>query len=230
MGSTEKQGIGKTPAIPSGWDALSLPLQECGEIAVIRFANGLAEALRLAADQLFAQSTRAFTPLERDAFLAAADFARMRRQGLVEDFRKRFQQGYVQACLREPVPPSVHRIQFDASSLKIIDHHLLEDVLDPLAITEAVKDGTRRSAQDLANWFRVWLRVPELDPNELPLGPNLIGSAVADAVREQLGRHEAKHRLMQVLCRSLPTQVNLVYRDLASHLDIRHPTSTGPVG
>ncbi len=225
MGHGDKQKSDKTSASPSGWAVLSRPLQESGEIAAMRLASGLSEALKLSANQLFSQSTQAFTPLERESFLDAADFARMRRQSLVEDFRRYFEQGYIQACLREPVPSPGHVIDFDATNLQIIEHDLLEDVLDPLMITEAIKNGSRRTAQTLSKWFRGWLNAPELDPNDLPLGPKLIGGAVSGAVKGQLWRHEAKHRLMLVLCRHLPGQVNLLYRDLSDYLDALYPMS-----
>lgn len=203
------------------WNDLPLPLRECGEIAVLRLSSALSEALIQAADQLFNEATQALTSHEREAFLDAADFARQHRHGIVYDFMKHFEQRYLRACRRRPDPLLGHVVDFDVKEMKIVEHHLLDDSLEPGKITEAIQNASWKTLQILTTQFRDLLDFQELMPNDIPLGPKVIEAAVSDAIRDQPWRHKAKHRLANALRWGLAARVNLLFRDLSSLLGAR---------
>jgi hypothetical protein len=221
MEHTGKQPASPAPdtALGGEWPAEQRPLQECGEIASLRLSSALADTLQLAAEQLLVLGAQAPGSHERDIFMEAADFAKMRRQMLADDFRQHFEQRYASACRRRKSNLiSGHVIDFDVSHLRIVAHDQLEDVIDPAEITEAIRNGTWSPLYELTKWFREALAQSDTKPDDIPLGPKPIADAVCAAIKVHYRRHEVNHRLIRALCRLLPGRVNQVYLDLVGHL------------
>jgi hypothetical protein len=209
-------------------ETLSLPLQECGEIAALRLSGALADALSQAEVQLMKEAGQALTPRERDDFLDAADLARVHRRSLAHDFMKHFEQRYVRACQRKNSALLGHVIDFDVKELRIVEHHVLDESLEPGLIAEAIQNASWKTLQALASHFRELLKSQDLLPNDIPLGPKLIEAATADAIRDQPWRHRSKHRLVRALRWGLAARVNLLYRDLVDHLNASDLRSSAP--
>jgi hypothetical protein len=210
--------IRSDPATKAAWEALPIPLRECGEIAGLRLSVALSDALRQAADLLFSETTHALTQAEREAILDAAEFARASRERLVADFLLHFEKRYVRACQYKPTIMSGYRIDFDSSQLEVVKHDLLDDSLDPGMIAEAIQNANWGSLYDLTKCFGKFLGAEGIKPNDIPLSPRLIEAAVSDATRDQIWRHQAKYRLVRSLRRFLPERVGHLYRDLAEHM------------
>jgi len=184
-------------------------------------SSALSNALAQASEQLFREATEALTPHEREAFVEAAEFARNHRRGMVHDFMKHFETRYLRACQRKSSNLLGHFIDFDEKELKVVEHHVLDDSLEPGKITEAIQNSCWKTLQMLTSQFQDLLNDQELLPNDIPLGPKAIEAAVADAIRDQPWRHQAKQRLVHALRWPLAARVNLLYRDLVDHLSAR---------
>lgn len=222
MDTTDRKESGPaSPSGPSAWNDLPQPLRECGEIAVLRLSGILSEALTQTADLLFTEATEALTPHEREAFLEAAEFARQRQHGIVYDFMKHFETRFIRACQQRPNSLLGHVIDFDVKDLRIIEHHVLDDSLEPGKITEAIHNVCWRALQSITTQFRGMLGVRDLLPADIPLSPRIIEAATSDAIRDQPWRHRAKQRLAHALRWPLAARVNLLYRDLLDHLSAR---------
>jgi len=178
----------------------------------------LFDALRQAEEALFSASTQALTRGECEMMLNAADFVRARRERLVEDFLRHFEQRYVSACQYKPTVMTSYQIDFDASQLEFVKHDLLDDSLEPGKLAEAIQNAGWVSLQDLTGVFGKLLSAEAIKPNDMPLSPRLIEAAVSDATRDQLWRHEAKSLVIRSLRRFIPDRVGLIYRDLYEHL------------
>ncbi len=206
-------------AVHEAWAVQARPLRECGDIAATRLSGALSAALKQAAEQLTAKGSQGGLALEQRSWLAAADFARTRRQNMVDAFRKRFEHRYSLACRRKSALIAGHVLDFDASQLSLVDaHDVLENTLTPAMLAEAIRNGTWAHLHELTKWFRTVMADPELIPNEMPLGPGLIAGAVTDAINDQFGGQEIKQRVLRALCRILPEPVNHIYRDLTGYL------------
>lgn len=205
----------------TAWSGLPLPLRECGEITVLRLSSALSDALIQASEQLFKEATEALTPHEREAFVEAAEFARNHRRGITYDFMKHFELRYLRSCQRKSSNLLGHFIDFDTKELKVVEHHVLDDSLEPGKITEAIQNSCWKTLQMLTSQFRDLLNDNDLLPNDIPLGPKVIEAAVSDAIRDQPARHKAKQRLAHALRWPLAARVNLLYRDLVDHLSAR---------
>jgi hypothetical protein len=196
-------------------------LRECGEIAALRLSSALSDALSQVADNLFMEATTALTHHEREAFVDAADFARQHRNGMVFDFMKHFEHRYMRNCQRRPNSLMGHSIDFDAKELKVVEHHLLDESLEPGKISEAIQNSSWKNLQLLTSLFRELLDCQDLMPSDLPLGPKVVEAAVSDAIRDQPWRHKAKHRLVNALRWVLAARVNLLYQDLVDLMSAR---------
>ncbi len=207
-----------TEAAGDEWANQARPLRECGEMAATRLAAAFSDALKHAADQLFAKGAQGPASHEQRMWLDAADFTRSRRQDMVDAFRKHFQHRYALACRRRPPLATSQVLDFDISQLKIVEHDMLDNALDPADLIDAIRNGTWSSLHELTKWFRDVQDKPDLLPNEMPLGPKLIGGAVTDAVNDQFWGYDAKHHLIRALGRCLPEPVNRIYLDLTAYL------------
>jgi len=206
------------PTTQMEWAALPTPLRECGEIAGQRLANVLSDALRQAMEQLFSESLHALTQAEREAILDAAEFARARKDSLITDFIACFEKQYVRACHYKPRLLTSFRIDFDASQLKIVEHDLLDESLDPGLIAEAIQNASWHTLNSVTRCYGKLLGDESIKPNDIPVSPKLIEAAVSEAILAQPWRHDAKSRLIRSLRRFLPHRVGLLYRDLTEHL------------
>lgn len=232
---------GKNPSGPNAADGaktmrdLALPLRECGEVSTLRLSAALSEALELAVDHLFEEAARSPSPQERESLIDAAELARQRRHALVCDFMRHFENRFTRACLRKHDVLAGDQIDFDADQLQVVEHHLLDDSLDPGKIAEAIQNTSWQALQRLTTQFQLMLRAQYLMPIDLPVGPKAIEVAVSDAIQDQLWRQRAKPKLARALRWPLAARVGLFYRDLADHLnarDLRMYTDLGrsPVG
>lgn len=203
----------------------AFPLEECGEIAATRLCMAFSDALKVASEQLFARGTGGTASQEQRVWLEAADFARNRRQDMVDRLRKHFEQRYSLSCRRKSALLTGHVLDFDVNRLRIVEHDVLENGLDSTEISEAIRNGSWVSLHELTKWFREALSDPEMNANDMPLGPRLIGGAVTEAVNDQFGGHAIKLRLLRTLCRTLPEPVDRLYRDLVGHLASATPAS-----
>lgn len=200
------------------WANQAKPLRECGEIAATRLAAVFSNALKRAADQLFEKATQGAASHEQRLWLDAADFGRSRRQDMVDAFRKHFQHRYGLACRQKSATSATPILSFQNSHLEIIDHEVLDCAMDPAELIEAIRNGSWSALRELTKWFRDAQGKPDLIPDEMPLGPKLIGGAVIDAINDQFWGHDARRRLTSALCRTLPEPINRVYLDLTAHL------------
>lgn len=203
----------------SEWTGLAGPLQEAGEIACPRLCAALSDAMTKAAEQLFSQGAQAAAALEQAALLDAANFARTRQRGLVEDFRKHFERRYARACRPKSALLTGYTLDFDVNQLRIVAHEPLEETMDPSMVVEAIRNRCAGSLHELAKPFRDLLDAGDLNPNDIPVGPQTIARALADALNGQFSRVETKQRVARALCRHLPDPIDLLYRDLGAHLD-----------
>lgn len=200
------------------WAHQAKPLRECGEIAATRLAAAFSDALRQAADHLFATGARHSPSPDQRMWLDAADFARQRRQDMVDAFRKHFLHRYALACRHGALRPAAAMPRYDMHPLAIVEHEVLDNGLDGEMLVEAIRNGTWHALHELTKWFREVQATPDLIPNEMPLSPKLVGGAITDAIQDQFWGLEAKHRLLRALCRALPEPINRLYQDLTVHM------------
>lgn len=207
---------------------LGQPLREYGQVAAMRLRAALSDALRRATARLFELGTQALTDTERDSWVDAAELTRLRRDSLADAFAMHFEQRYVRACNRVDSPLSSSRIDFDPSRLRVVEHVMLDDALDPGMLAEAIQNTSWLSLNHLSACFARLLNGRETRPVDFPLAPGLIEAALTEALLGQPWRHDAKRMVMRVLRAEFAQAVGQLYRDLLA-LGSPSDTALAPV-
>ena len=203
-------------------------LAEYGEIATARLAAGLADALNQVVELLFAKGIQGTNTPEQQIWLAAADFARLRRNDIADAFATHFDKHYTDYCQQKLEAPAGKTSRPSAGDLHLVEREVLEYVVTPEVMVEAVRNATWVTLPELARWFKDMLAAPDLSPLDLPLGPQAFGTTVSRAINEQFGKPEVKQRVFKALCKPLPDLVNRVYQDLNQHVTGQAPAPQTP--
>lgn len=190
------------------------PLRELAGIAGMRLGFALGVALTRAAEQLQAQGEQAASSLEQAALLDAAQFARSRQRGLVDDFRRFFEQRHARACRPKSSLMTGYALDVDVGQLRVVANEQLEEILDTSILMEAIRTRCASALHNLLEPCRALLDDSALQPADLPMGPKTIAQALADALNLQFSRVETKQRVVRTLCRHWPEGIDPVMRDL----------------
>lgn len=193
-------------------------LEECGEIAATRLAIALSDALNQVVDQLFAKGIQGAHTAEQQHWLAAADFARIRRNDIVDAFARHFERHYAEYCQQKLNALAGKAARLDINELRLVEVDALEYAITPDLLIEAIRNGTWLTLPDLTRWFKETLGAPDMQPLDMPLGPKPLGAAVTLAINEQFGKPDAKQRVTKALCRPLPDLINRFYQDMNQHV------------
>lgn len=190
------------------WASLSATLQECGEIAVMRLSQALADAVANAATKMFDQANQSRTPAERERWLAAADFSRAIRISLGHDFARHLQAKYCHACKQ-----AVGGDAADEDALRLVDHNNALGNLDTEFDKQFGQFVTRDSLERISENYGVLLGA-EVAPSNAPIGPAVIQAALSDTFRTLPGNSDVKQRLLRTLYPEFLVRVGMLYRDL----------------
>jgi hypothetical protein len=190
------------------WASLSATLQECGEIAVMRLSQALADAVANAASKMFDHANQSLTPAEREHWLAAADYSRAVRINLGHDFSRHLQAKYCHACTQAVGDEASGKV-----APHIVEHNNALGSLDVEFDKQFSQFVTKDSLQRISDNYAVLLGV-ELRPADMPIGPAVIRTAIMDTFRTLPGSVDAKQRLLHTLYPEFLVKAGMLYRDL----------------
>ncbi len=193
-------------------------LREVGEIVAVRMADLLPQALQRAASSLYRQAEQAIDMEKRLLNMEAGQLAQHRLTHLPADFRRHFDRRIPAACRRDPMRRHGLLDIVDPADLRILDETLLEAALDASDLVRALEDGCQQPLHGLLHEFRRLLRDPDLPPAQLPIGPRVLGQALAQALGEYPSGRAPKLKVLQALALHLPALLQPLYRDLLSHI------------
>lgn len=197
-------------------------LREVGEIVGVRMAQLLPQALERAAGSLYRQAEQAIDMEKRLLNMEAGQLAQHRLVHLPADFRRHFERRFPAACRRDPLRRHGLMDSVDPTQLRIVDETRLEAALDVTDLTRALEDGCQQSLYGLLHQFRQLLQDPDLPPAQLPLGPRVLGQALAQALGEHPSARAPKLKVLQALALHLPALLQPLYRDIHSYIDQHH--------
>jgi hypothetical protein len=212
----------------AGQDGPAL-LNECGEMAAVKLASGLARTLEGAAGELLEISDRISAYEMRRICEDAMIFAR-EQPGVVEtEFRRRFYQHFKRECRRDNGQQS-GSTSLEASQLSLVDPDELEGSLAASTIENALNNSCGEELFGLSKRIGVLLSDPELQSGANPLGPEVIGAAVMDTLKGQGLPLKTQLVLVPLINKYLPRHVRAVYLDINRHLVDRGILPTIRVG
>ncbi len=187
-------------------------LDDCGEMAASRLAVAVAQALELADKDLTAQAAATTTAAKGQLYIEAMVLARDGVATLPTVFKQEFFQAFKAASRkgmlfqRGPEP--------DVSGLSLVDPDDLEESLAASNLANAIHNASGEEMFGLNHRIGVLLNQAELSAEDNPLGPDVIGTAIVNALRTSDCGLKVKLLLVPVLNKHLPERVKGVYQEL----------------
>lgn len=212
----------------AGQDGAAL-LNECGEMAAVKVAAALAKTLEGAAADLLELSDRVSANEMRRIHEEAMNFAR-EQAGIVEsEFRRRFYQQFKRECRRDNGRKSGSG-GLEASQLSLVEPDELEGTLAASTIENALNNSCGEELFGLSKRIGVLLNDPELQSGANPIGPEVIGTAVMDTLKDRGLPLKTQLVLVPLINKYLPRHIRGAYQDINQHLVERGVLPTIRVG
>lgn len=202
-------GHARGGAAPGGPDLLN----ECGEIAAVKFATALAKALDKAADELLEVLDQLPPSQGRRVYEEAMIFARRKQEAVATEFRRSFYQRFKRQCRRDG-GQHCNSASHEVDQLSLVETDQLEGSLAASTIENALNNACGEELFGLAKRVGVLLNDPELQGGGNPIGPEVIGTVVMDTLEEQGLSLKTRLVLVPFINKYLPPHVRPVYQSL----------------
>lgn len=200
----------------AGQDGAAL-LNECGEMAAVALASALAETLEGAAAELLELTDRMSAYEMRVIYGDAMNFAREQSRVVETEFRRRFYQQFKRECRRDN-GRQAESGGLEANQLSLVEPDALEETLAASTIENALNNSCGEELFGLSKRIGVLLNDPELQSGANPIGPEVIGAAVMDTLKDQGLPLKTQLVLVPLVNKLLPPHVRRVYQNINRHL------------
>ncbi|MDD5364491.1 MAG: DUF1631 domain-containing protein [Gallionellaceae bacterium] len=198
------------------------PLDECREISALRLGEALSESLVLMTEQLLKLAEKATGMEIYRLYMEAAELARDRTEAVSEAFRQHYLWRFNRESRREgkPLVDSPH------DELRLLEPDDLEASLAAGTLANAIFNSCSEELFGLDKRVGLLINDPDLNRGDNPLGPEVIGNAVMEALDDQGLSIKVRLLLVSQLSRHLPERVREIYRELNHKLVARNVLPT----
>lgn len=203
------------------------PLDDCREISVLGLANALSESLQLVAGQLLPMAEKAVGLDLYHLYMDAMELARDRSGPLTDAFRDQFVWRFNRECRRED---EAARAEGLSAELSLLEPDDLEESLAAGTLANAIFNACSEELFGLDKRMGLLINDPDLRRGDNPLGPEVIGAAVLEALEGQESPMKVRLLLVTLLSRHLPERVRDIYQDINRKLVERNVLPTIRVG
>lgn len=192
-------------------------LNECGEMMAIRLSAVLAKSLKQAGDELLELTDRVMGLEMRRLYDETREFCEQKRGVIESEFKQQFYQRFKQECRRDKGKTPA-RGNIDISQLSLVEPDDLEETLASSNVANAINNICGEELFGLAKRIGVLLDDPELEFGDNPIGPELIGSTIMEALKAQEASVKIRLILVPLINKHLPQQVRTIYQEINHHL------------
>jgi hypothetical protein len=192
-------------------------LDECGEALAMRLGQAMTRTLKRSGDDLLELIDRVTGYEMRRLYGEAREFTRDKAEAVQTAVRKHCYLHFKRECRREKTRDG-RGDGLDMSQLSLVEPDDLEESLAASNIAHAIGNICGEELFGLAKRMGVLLDDPELQFGDNPIGPEVIGAAVMDALREHTNGVKQRLALVPLICKYLPRQVREIYQDINREL------------
>jgi hypothetical protein len=190
------------------------PLNECREIAVVRVGKVLSESLEQAMAQLVSMAEKAVGLEMYHLHMDALDLVRNHSEAIGVAFRERFLWHFNRECRHEGA-----RTSGDSSvRLSLVEPDELEDSLAVVTLSNAIFNACSEELFALDRRMGLLVNDPDLEQGDNPVGPEVVGKAVMEAMEEREPQIKVRLLLVSLLSKQFPAKMREVYQELNSKL------------
>jgi hypothetical protein len=152
-------------------------------------------------------------------YMDSLELARDKSALITAAFKKHFFSRYNEEKRRgRNGSSSLEQSSFDLSSLSLVEPDDLEESLAANTIANAIANTCGEELFGLGKRMGVLLNEPDMQTERIPLGPEVIGTALLDALKDQNASVKIKLMLVARINKHLPDKVRAAYQEINRYL------------
>jgi hypothetical protein len=191
-------------------------LDSCRDLVAARLAEELAHTLTRVVGELTELAGRMPSQGMYILYMDSMELTRNKGAFITASFKKNFFTRYNEEKNRSHGGPGLHEL--DASNLSLQEPDDLEESLAANTVANAIANTCGEELFGLGKRMGVLLDDPDLKLEQNPLGPNAIGVALLDALKDQNASVKIKLMLVTRINKHFPAQVRAVYQEINRYL------------
>jgi hypothetical protein len=195
-------------------------LNDCRDMVAERLAQAADAMLEKSIDELFQQAEKALGSEMRNLYMDGMALARDEKLAIASGFKRQFTQAFNKRVRKGKFaqPSSESSFNFADMELSLLEPDALEESLASINIANSVHGTCAEELFGIEKRIGTLLHVHELDSDDNPLGPEVIGTAFMDALKEMECGVKVKLLLVMMFNKHMPDQIKNMYRDVNQHL------------
>ena len=191
-------------------------LDSCRDLIAERLSEDLAQTLARVATELTETAGKMPSQEMYSLNMDSMELARDKGVLITSAFRKHFFSRFNEAKHRVRNDAGIRNL--DLSNLSLLEPDDLEESLAANTIANAIANTCGEELFGLGKRMGMLLDEPDLKTEQIPLGPDAIGSALLDALKTLNARVKVKLLLVTRINKHFPAKVRLAYQEINRYL------------
>lgn len=191
-------------------------LDSCRDMVAARLSEDLAQTLAQVVDELAELASKMPSQDMYSLYMDSMELARDKSAAITTGFKKHFFTRFNEYKRRVRSETGIRDL--DLSNLSLLEPDDLEESLAANTIANAIANTCGEELFGLGKRMGVLLNEPDLKTEQIPLGPDAIGAALLDALKDQNANVKIKLMLVTRINKHFSAKVRSVYQDVNRHL------------
>lgn len=191
-------------------------LDSCRDMVAARLSEDLAQTLKQVISELAELAGKMPSQEMYSLYMDSMELAREKNAEITAGFKKHFFTRFNEEKRRVRNESGIRNL--DLSNLSLLEPDDLEQSLAANAIANAIANTCGEELFGLGKRIGVLLNEPDLKTERLPLGPDVIGAALLDALKDQNASIKIKLMLVTRINKLFPAKVCGAYQEVNQHL------------
>jgi hypothetical protein len=194
-------------------------LDSCRDKIATRLSNDLAKTLTSVVTELTELVGKHPSQEMYSLYMESMELARDKTASITTSFKKHLFNRFNEERRRQlNGTPSREHANLDLSSLSLVEPDDLEQSLAANTIANAIANTCGEELFGLGKRIGVLLNQSDLKTEQIPLGPDVIGTSLLDALKEQNTSVKVTLMLVSRINKSLPIKVREAYQEINRYL------------
>ncbi len=194
-------------------------LDSCRDLIAARLSEDLAQSLTRVVGELGELVSKMPSQEMYSLYMDSMELARDKSALITAAFKKHFFNRYNTEKRRaRHESPERGLASLDLSSLTLVEPDDLEESLAANTIANAIANTCGEELFGLGKRMGVLLNEPDLKTEQIPLGPDVIGAALLDALKDQSASVKVKLMLVSRINKHFPVKVRDAYQEINRYL------------
>lgn len=191
-------------------------LDSCRDMVAARLSEDLAQTLARVVEELADAASKMPSQDMYSLYMDSMELARDKSAQITAGFKKHFFTRFNEYKRRVRNETGIRDL--DLSNLSLLEPDDLEESLAANTIANSIANTCGEELFGLGKRMGMLLNEPDLKTEQIPLGPDAIGAALLDALKDQNANVKIKLLLVTRINKHFAAKVRSVYQDVNRHL------------